>query len=202
MAALGLGDFGRLGNYFARQISRWSKQYELSRTEDIAEMDKLIAWLPGAVPADDGLSSIIHGDYSFHNILIHPTEPRVVGLLDWELSTIGHPMGDLTYHLMEWYRPAGVDARGTLVGADLAALGVPTLEEYVARYCDRTGLTFQGNLAFYRAFNLFRVAAILQGILGRLRDGTATSANAAEITARIRPLVKAAWAEACVGGAT
>jgi len=199
--ALGLGDFGRPGNYFARQISRWSKQYELSRTEDIAEMDKLIAWLPGAVPADDGLSSIIHGDYSFHNILIHPTEPRVVGLLDWELSTIGQPLGDLTYHLMEWYRPPGADARGTLEGADLAALGVPTLEEYVARYCDRTGLAFQGNLAFYRAFNLFRVAAILQGILGRLRDGTATSANAAEIAARIRPLVRAAWAEACVGGA-
>lgn len=199
--AIGLGDFGRPGNYFSRQISRWSQQYETSKTEDIEELEKLIAWLPGAAPADDGRSSIIHGDYSFHNILVHPTEPKVVGLLDWELSTIGHPLGDLTYHLMEWYRPAGVDARGTLRGADLAALGIPTRDEYVTRYCERTGFPFGGNLPFYRAFNLFRVVAILQGIAGRIHNGTAASANAAQIVSLIRPLAKAAWDEARDGGA-
>lgn len=199
--AIGLGDFGRPGNYFSRQISRWSQQYESSKTEDIDELERLIAWLPGAVPDDDGLSSIIHGDYSFHNILIHPTEPKAVGLLDWELSTIGHPLGDLTYHLMEWYRPQGVDARGTLRGADLRALGVPTLDDYVARYCERTGFPFAGNLPFYRAFNLFRVVAILQGIVGRIQNGTAASANAAQIVSRIRPLARAAWDEARDGGA-
>ena len=120
--SIGLGDFGRPGNYFARQITRWSGQYVASKTQDIPEMDRLIAWLPGAVPVDDGRASVIHGDFSFHNVLIHPTEPRVVAVLDWELSTLGHPLGDLTYHLMEWYRPAGIDLRGTLSGLDLALL--------------------------------------------------------------------------------
>ncbi|HJV26639.1 MAG TPA: phosphotransferase family protein [Aromatoleum sp.] len=201
-AALGLSDFGRPGNYFSRQIARWSKQYDQSRTQDIPEMDKLIAWLPAALPADDGLSSIIHGDYSFHNLLIHPTEPRVVGVVDWELSTLGHPLGDLMYHAMEWYRPPGVDARGTLADADLAALGIPTLERYIARYCERTGFAVDANHPFYRAFNLFRTAAILQGIAHRLQGGNAASANAAEIAANIRPLASAAWRFACEGGAS
>lgn len=200
-AGIGLDDFGRSGNYFARQIARWSQQYEASKDTPIAEMDKLMAWLPGAVPKDDGLSAVIHGDYSFHNVLIHPTEPRVVAVVDWELSTLGHPLGDLTYHTMEWYRPAGVDLRGTLKGQDLQALGIPTFEEYVARYCERTGLQIDGGLAFYRAFNLFRVAAILQGVAHRLRSGNAAASNAQEVATRIRPLALAAWQEAVEAGA-
>ena len=192
-AAHGLADFGKPGNYFARQISRWSRQYELSRTQDIPDMERLMSWLPTAVPADDGRSSIIHGDYSFHNILIHPTEPKVVGVVDWELSTLGHPLGDLMYHAMEWYRPPGVDARGTLRGQDLAALGIPTLDDYIRRYCERTGFDVDASLPFYRAFNLFRTAAILQGIAHRLVDGNAAASNAAEIAANIRPLAAAAW---------
>ncbi len=201
-ASLGLADFGKPGNYFSRQISRWSKQYDQSRTQDIPEMDKLIAWLPEALPADDGLSSIIHGDYSFHNLLIHPTEPRVVGVVDWELSTLGHPLGDLMYHAMEWYRPPGVDARGTLADADLATLGIPTLERYVGRYCERTGFALDATNPFYRAFNLFRTAAILQGIAHRLENGNAASMNADEIAANIRPLATAAWRFARDGGAS
>lgn len=201
-AALGLTDFGRPGNYFARQISRWSRQYDESRTQTIPEMDRLMSWLPTAVPADDGLSAIIHGDYSFHNILIHPTEPRVVGVVDWELSTLGHPLGDLMYHAMEWYRPPGVDARGTLQDADLAALGIPSLERYIARYCERTGFAVDASLPFFRAFNLFRTAAILQGIAHRLQEGNAASANAAQIVANIRPLARAAWQFASEGGAS
>lgn len=199
--AIGLEDYGRPGNYFARQISRWSQQYQQSQTREIPAMDKLIAWLPTALPEDDGRSSIIHGDYSFHNMIIHPTEPRIVAVIDWELSTIGHPLGDLTYHCMEWYRPEGVDDRGTLRGAELASLGIPTIEDYVASYCERTGVSLNANLGFYRAFNLFRVAAILQGVAGRIRDGVATDSNAVQIIARIEPLAEAALAEARVTGA-
>ena len=200
-ASIGLGDFGRPGNYFARQVARWSQQYETSKDTDIPEMEQLIAWLPGAVPAEDGRSSIVHGDYSFHNVLIHPTEPRVVAVVDWELSTLGHPLGDLTYHMMDWYRPPGVDLRGTLRDQDLRTLGIPTFEEYLTRYCARTGLRLDGNFAFYRAFNLFRVAAILQGVAHRLRGGNAASSNAQEVTTRIRPLAVAAWQEAREAGA-
>jgi len=201
-AALGLGDFGRPGNYFERQIARWSKQYEMSRTEDIPEFDKLMAWLPTAVPPDDGRSTIIHGDFSFHNLLIHPVEPRVVAIVDWELSTIGHPFGDLTYHVMEWYRPPGIDTRGTLNGADLHALGIPTLQQYIDRYCERTGFTFGGNIDFYCAFNLFRVAAILQGVAHRSLAGNAAASNASQMASLIRPLARAAWQFAREGGAS
>ena len=200
-ASLGLLDFGRPGNYFARQIRRWSQQYDLAKTDDIVEMDKLIAWLPRAVPEGGGVSRLIHGDYSFHNVLIHPTEPRVVAVIDWELSTLGHPLGDLTYHMMDWYRPAGVDLRGTLRGRDLGALGIPTFEEYAARYCERAGMAVLGNWPFYRAFNLFRVAAIIQGVVHRLSHGNAAASNAGELAARVRPLAQAAWREACEAGA-
>lgn len=200
--AVGLADYGRPGNYFARQISRWSRQYDASRTRDLPEMDRLIDWLPGAIPQSDETTTIIHGDYSFHNLLIHPTEPRVVAVIDWELSTLGDPLGDLTYHMMEWFRPEGVDVRGTLGGADLAALGIPSAEEYARRYCERTGLRGDPTHPFYRAFNLFRVAAILQGIAGRARDGVQTAANAAEIVTRIEPLAKAAWLAAQEAGAS
>jgi aminoglycoside phosphotransferase (APT) family kinase protein len=200
-ASVGLQDFGRPGNYFARQIKRWSQQYEATKTADIAEMDRLIAWLPTAMPPDDGVGRIIHGDYSFHNVLIHPTEPRVVAVIDWELSTIGHPLGDLTYHMMEWYRPAGGDLRGTLKDRDLRGLGIPSFEEYAARYCERTGLALSGNWAFYRAYNLFRVAAIIQGVVHRLQNGNAASSNAAELEVRVRPLAQAGWQQACEAGA-
>ena len=200
--AIGLGDYGRPGNYFARQISRWTRQYEASRTRDIPEMERLIAWLPGAVPDTDDRATIIHGDYSFHNLLIHPSELRVSAVIDWELSTLGDPLGDLTYHMMEWFRPEGVDVRGTLQGADLAALGIPSAEEYARRYCERTGLRGDPTHPFYRAFNLFRIAAILQGIAGRARDGVQTAANASEIVTRIEPLAKAAWLAAQEAGAS
>jgi len=200
-AALGLQNFGRPGTYFARQISRWTRQYEAARTADIPEMEKLIAWLPTAVPPDDGLGRVAHGAYSFHNLLIHPTEPRVVAVIDWELSTIGNPLGDLTYHMMEWYRPPGADLRGTLAGRDLAALGIPSFEQYAARYCERTGFKLQGSWAFYRAYNLFRVAAIIQGVVHRQRNGNAAASNAAELAERVRPLAQAGWREACAAGA-
>jgi len=196
-AAIGLSDYGRPGNYFERQIARWSGQYEASRTMDVPAMDRLIEWLPQHIPADDGRSSIIHGDYSFHNLLIHPAEPRVSAVIDWELSTIGHPLGDLMYHCMEWYRPPGIDERGTLSDADLEALGIPTLERYIERYSERTGIRVgTSDLAFYRAFNLFRVAAILQGVAGRIRDGIVTAKNAQQVVARIEPIANAAWNEA------
>jgi aminoglycoside phosphotransferase (APT) family kinase protein len=200
-ARVGLQDFGRPGNYFARQISRWSRQYEVTKTEHIDAMERLMAWLPAAVPADDGLARITHGDYSFHNVLIHPTEPRVVAVIDWELSTIGHPLGDLTYHMMEWYRPPGTDLRGTLKGGNLGALGIPSFEDYAARYCERTGFELQGNWSFYRAYNLFRVAAIIQGVVHREHHGNAAASNAAQLAARVRPLAEAAWREACDAGA-
>ncbi len=200
-AALGLDDYGRPGNFFARQISRWSRQYDASRTENMPEMDRLIAWLPGAIPDAGDRTTIIHGDYSFHNLLIHPTEPRVAAVIDWELSTLGDPLGDLTYHMMEWFRPEGVDVRGTLRRADLAALGIPNARDYAQAYRDRTGFDVDPTNPFYTAFNLFRVAAILQGIAGRARDGVQTAGNASEIIQRIRPLARAAWQSAQEAGA-
>lgn len=201
-AAIGLADYGKPGNYFARQVSRWSRQYDASRTTEIPEMDRLIAWLPGAIPTTQERSTIVHGDYSFHNLLVHPTEPRVAAAIDWELSTLGDPLGDLTYHMMEWFRPDGVDVRGTLKGADLASLGIPSAQDYARRYCERTGFSCDPTHPFYSAFNLFRVAAILQGIAGRARDGVQTAANSAEIITRIEPLAKAAWAAAREAGAS
>lgn len=198
--AIGLEDYGRPGNYFARQVGRWSKQYQASEIEPIEAMDRLIDWLPGAIPDDEG-AGIVHGDYSFHNLLIHPTEPRVAGVVDWELSTLGHPFGDLFYHMMEWYRPAGLDERGTLKGADLDALGVPSMDEYVARYCELRGIAPPANTGFYRAFNLFRVAAIWQGIAKRHLDGNASAGLAGDMGRRVQPLAKAAWAEAVEAGA-
>jgi aminoglycoside phosphotransferase (APT) family kinase protein len=199
---LGLGDFGRPGNYFGRQIARWSRQYEATKSDDIPEMERLMAWLPGAVPADDGRSAVIHGDYSFHNVMIHPAESRVVAVVDWELATIGHPLGDLSYHMMDWYRPEGVDLRGTLKDKDFKSLGIPTFDEYVTGYCGYLGARFDGNFAFYRAYNLFRVAAIVQGVAHRLQSGNAASSNAQEVIARVRPLAVAAWTEAREAGAT
>jgi aminoglycoside phosphotransferase (APT) family kinase protein len=200
LEAIGLSDFGRPGNYFERQIGRWSQQYEASKTQDVAEMERLMAWLPTAAPPP-GETRLIHGDYSFHNLLIHPTEPKVAAVLDWELSTTGDPMGDLTYHAMEWYRPDDGDSRGSLMGLDLAALGIPNLEAYVARYCERVGQQAPDNLGFYKAYNLFRVAAIVQGVVARAAQGNAASVTAADQARRIRPLAEAAWAFAQEAGA-
>ncbi|HEY2751603.1 phosphotransferase family protein [Phenylobacterium sp.] len=198
--ALGLEDFGRSGNYFGRQVGRWSQQYESSKTDDIAEMDRLIDWLPRALPPE-GETRLIHGDYSFHNLLIAPDKPQVAAVLDWELSTTGDPMGDLTYHAMEWYRPHDGDSRGTLVDYDLVALGIPSLDAYVARYCERVGRAAPENLGFYKAYNLFRVAAIVQGIVGRALAGNAAAEGASRQAARVRPLAEAAWAAALEAGA-
>lgn len=201
--AVGLGDYGKPGNYFARQISRWSKQYVASITEEIPEMDRLMAWLPDNVP-DDDTTSIVHGDYRLDNTILHPTEPRVVAVLDWELSTLGHPLADFTYSTMQWVMPSTGGAGGgtaTVATADLAALGIPSLEEYIQIYCERTGRPGIDNLDFYYAYNFFRLAGILQGIAGRVRDGTANSEHARETSKNVRPLAETAWAFALKAGA-
>jgi aminoglycoside phosphotransferase (APT) family kinase protein len=197
---IGLADFGKPGNYFARQISRWSKQYVASETTSIKAMDALMEWLPGNIPQDDS-SSIVHGDYRLDNMILHPTEPRVIAVLDWELSTIGHPLGDFTYHLMAWQMPdLGIGSSG-LKDADLNALGIPTEEEYVALYCERTGRTGGiPNRDFYAAYNFFRIAAILQGIAGRVRDGTAASEHAEKTARAVAPLAELGWTYARKAG--
>jgi len=193
---IGLSDFGKPGNYFARQISRWSKQYAASETSKITAMNKLIEWLPGNIP-DDESATVVHGDYRLDNMIIHPTEPRIIAVLDWELSTIGHPLGDFTYHLMAWQMPEiGIGSTGLqgLQGKDLEALGIPSEEEYVARYCAKTGRDDGiANRDFYSAYNLFRIAAILQGIAGRVRDGTAASVHAERAANAVAPLASLGW---------
>ncbi len=187
--ALGLGDYGKPGNYFERQISRWIGQYRASETQPIDDMDALIDWLPANIPEDDS-ASIVHGDFRLDNMIVHPSEPRIIAVLDWELSTIGHPLADFTYHLLSWQMPPiGIGSIG-LKGKDLVALGIPTEEEYLARYCERTGRSEIANRSFYAAFNLFRLAAILQGIAGRVRDGTAASAHAAQAEQAVGPLAE------------
>lgn len=176
--ALGLGDYGRPGSYFARQIHVWGKQYASSGLEGCAAMDRLIEWLPEHVPEDDS-TTIVHGDYGLNNMVIHPTEPRIVAILDWELSTLGHPLADLTYHLAQRLTPQGHFS--SLDDADLPALGIPTRDEYVSRYCELTGRAPVEHLEFYLAFHVFRLAGILFGIAGRAKAGTATGREAAEL---------------------
>lgn len=201
--ALGLTDYGKPGNYIGRQISRWTKQYKLSETETIPEMEKLIEWLPANLPPE-GKPSIVHGDYRLDNMILHPTEPKVLAVLDWELSTIGDPLADFTYHLMQWQMPPGGTTGGTstLIGADLKAMGIPSMEDYTALYCRRTGRTQTPDMNYYAAYNFFKLAGILQGIVGRVRDGTAANANAAQNAAAVRPLAETAWAFAKRAGAT
>jgi aminoglycoside phosphotransferase (APT) family kinase protein len=192
---IGLGDFGKPGNYFARQVDRWTKQYRASETDVIPEMDKLIEWLPKTVPQQTRVS-IVHGDYRLDNMIFHADKPQVKAVLDWELSTLGDPLADFTYHLMAWHMPHTDSAAGTatLAGHDLAALGIPAMDDYIALYVERTGLDPRPHLPAYLAYNFFRIAAILQGIIGRVRDGTATSEFAPAKAEMIKPLADKAWA--------
>jgi aminoglycoside phosphotransferase (APT) family kinase protein len=198
VAGAGLSDFGKPGNYFERQIGRWSKQYLASATETIAEMDQLIAWLPAHVPAsalDASQVSVVHGDYRLDNLVFHRDEPKIIAVLDWELSTIGHPLADFSYHCMAWHIPPGT-FRG-IGGLDHAALGIPSEAEYVRRYCERTGRAdpqaLMADWNFYLAYNLFRLASITQGIAKRVVDGIASSAQAKATGAATRPLAQMAW---------
>ncbi len=189
-AAIDLGEYGKPGNYFARQIDRWTKQYKLSETEANQQMNQLMEWLPATIPPGER-TSIVHGDYRLDNLVLHANEPRVVAVLDWELSTLGDPLADFTYYLMNWVLPH--DARSSLGGLDLAPLGIPTLDEVIALYCRFTGREGLARLDWYFAYNAFRLACILQGIAGRVRDGTAASAHALEMIKRIKPLAAGAY---------
>ena len=197
-AERGLADYGKSGNYFERQIGRWSKQYVASVTQPIPEMDQLMAWLPANMPAsakDESRVSIVHGDYRLDNLMFHPTEPRVIAVLDWELSTLGHPLADFSYHCMSWHIPAEL-GRG-IAGLDIAALGIPSEQDYIQRYCQRTATqdvaALQRDWNFYLAYNMFRIAAILQGIAKRVEAGTASSAQAKASGDTARPMAELAW---------
>jgi len=191
--AIGLADFGKPGNYFARQVDRWTKQYRASETQHIPEVERLIEWLPRTLPEQKRVS-VVHGDYRLDNMIFHPTEPRVKAVLDWELSTLGDPMADYTYLLMQWTMPG-------LAGADLKALNIPSMDEAAQIYCNVAG-TEVPDLNWYFSYNLFRLAGITQGIAGRIRDGTAANAKAMESAKRTVPLAKASWDYAQKAGAT
>jgi acyl-CoA dehydrogenase len=189
-ARVGLETFGKPGNYFGRQIARWSRQYKEANTEDIPELHALIDWLPANIPSGEQ-TSIVHGDYRLDNLVLHPTEPRAIGLLDWELATLGHPLADFAYHCMSWHIPASL-WRG-IGGLDLAALGIPDEARYLKQYSETTGLDGAEHWDFYLAYNLFRMAAILQGIARRAADGTAASSDALETGSKARPLAEIGW---------
>ncbi len=193
-ARIGLADFGKGENYVARQVKRWSKQYRASETEKIDAMERLIEWLPKHIPPS-GAPRLVHGDYRLDNLIVARDGPSIRAVLDWELSTLGDPLADFTYHLMTWHMPQSDSAAGTasLVGHDLAALGIPTMKAYVDLYVARTGLDPRPALPVYLAYNFFRIAAILQGIIGRVRDGTATSEFAPAKAELISPLAEKAW---------
>ncbi len=194
--AIGLGDYGRPGDFFARQIQRWTRQY---REDDLAgsdpNMDRLAAWLPENTPPDDGAVSVVHGDFRADNLIFAPDGPQVRAVLDWELSTLGHPMGDFTYHLMMYRLPPRMI--GGFAGADLQALGIPSEADYLAAYCRRMGraLPTEGELRFYMAFNMFRLAAIFHGIKGRIARGTAASAHAQSMADNLPALAALAWSQ-------
>ena len=191
-AAVGLSDYGKPGNYFARQIARWTKQYRASETEKINAMDRLIEWLPENIPPGDE-TTIVHGDFRLDNMIFHPTEPRVLAVLDWELSTLGHPLGDFAYHCLIWHVP-GAPFRG-LIDEDIESLGIPAEREYLERYCERVG---RGPIEpdewdFYIAYNMFRWAGIAQGIMGRVVEGTAASQHALDIGRSARAIAECGW---------
>ena len=197
-AERGLAGYGKPGNYFERQIGRWSKQYLASITQPIPEMDQLMEWLPKNIPAmarDERMVSIVHGDYRLDNLMFDSQQPQVIAVLDWELSTLGHPLADFSYHCMGWHIPPG-SFRG-IGGLDIDALGIPQEDEYIRMYCDRTGLAepqqLKADWNFYLAYNMFRLAAILQGLAKRVESGTASSAQAVSSAAGARPLAQMAW---------
>ena len=194
--AIGLSDFGKPTDYCARQISRWTKQYKLSETEHMPKMERMIEWLPQTIPPQHE-SSVVHGDYRLDNMIFHKTENRVLAVLDWELSTLGDPIADFSYLMLNWHNPA--DGRAGLQGLDLEALGIPTQEEAVDRYVARTGYPVPP-MDWYFAYNLFRLAGIMQGIKKRVIDGTASSAHAKSMSDRVSPLVDRAYDFAVAAG--
>jgi aminoglycoside phosphotransferase (APT) family kinase protein len=186
---VGLEDYGRPGNYVARQLSRWGKQYIASKTDDIPEMDRLMEWLPAHAPQAE-TTTIVHGDYRLDNMIFHPTAPRVLAVIDWEISTLGDPLADFSYVMMLWHIPK---EQGGLAGHDLEALGIPSEQELIARYCSRTGRSGIGDWDFYMAYNLWRVACIRQGVYARSLDGTASNRLAGESGKLVRPNAEQAW---------
>jgi aminoglycoside phosphotransferase (APT) family kinase protein len=186
----GLGDYGKPGNYFDRQIGRWTKQYKAAETHEIKAMDRLIEWLPAHAPEQER-TSVVHGDFRLDNMIFHPTEPRVIAVLDWELSTLGDPLADFTYQLMQWRTPK--DIRSGFLGVNLKALGIPTEDEYVAAYCKRTGRDGIPKLDFYIAYNIFRLAGIAQGVFARSVQGNASNERAKELGALVEPMAEYAW---------
>ena len=189
---IGLADFGKPGNYIARQVARWTKQYQASETEKVEAMDNLIAWLPENIPPETG-TAVVHGDFRLDNAVYHPSEPRILAVLDWELSTLGDPLADFAYHCMSWHIPPG-QFRG-IAGLDLEALGIPGEAQYIEMYCRRVKRQSidPSHWDFYLAYNLFRIAAILQGILKRVVDGTAASAHARDAGSRAKPMAELGW---------
>ena len=194
--AAGLAGHGRPGTYLKRQIERWTKQYRASETEPVAAMERLIDWLPENLPRDAAAdeTAFVHGDFRIDNLIFHPTEPRIIAIMDWELSTIGDPLADFAYHLMTW-RMSSASVQG-LLGCDLASLGLPSEDDYVRAYCARRGLSDLPHLDFYMAFCMFRLAAIFHGIRGRVARGTAVSPQAQKYASEVEGMAKAAWAQA------
>lgn len=196
--AAGLSDYGKPGNYFGRQVDRWTKQYRASETETMPEMERLIDWLPKTLP-EQTRTSIVHGDYRIDNMIFAPDAPKVIAVLDWELGTLGDPLADFTYVAMAWV--TGNGGRSGVMDLDRAALGIPELDEMVARYCAATGRDSIPDINWYFAYNFFRLAGIIQGIKKRVIDGTATSPHARDMSERVRPLADAAWGFAIKAGA-
>jgi aminoglycoside phosphotransferase (APT) family kinase protein len=190
--AVGLGDYGRAGNYIQRQVQRWTTQYRASQTEDIPAMDRLIEWLPQHIPPGDE-TRIVHGDFRLDNVIFDPREPRIRAVLDWELSTLGHPLADFAYHCLVWYRHP--DTQQGLLGLDLEALALPAGRDYLAQYCQRLGqeVLAPHEWEYYIIFNMFRLAGILQGVAARAIQGNASSRQAAELGSGARPLAEQAW---------
>ena len=190
--ALGLSDYGKPGNYFERQLSRWTQQYRASEIDPIPAMDQLIEWLETHIPEDDGRVSLVHGDYRLDNMIFAPDRPEVIAVLDWELSTLGHPFSDLAYQCMQLRMPAAKRGMSGLAGVDRAALGIPSEQEYVAQYCERMGIEKIDHWAFYLAFSFFRLAAIAQGVAKRALDGNASNKEAQKVGAYVAPLAMGA----------
>jgi len=190
--AIGLGDFGKPAHYVPRQIDRWTKQFHAAKTDDMPAMDALIEWLPANMPAGDE-TAIAHGDFRLENTILHPTEPRVIAVLDWELSTLGHPLGDLAYNCMTFHLPHGAPSLKGIAGLDLKALGIPSEEDYVARYCRMTGRESIPDWPFYIVFAMFRLASICQGVYARALQGNASSDNALTVGKKAAVLADIAW---------